>query len=268
MNKRACIVMPTYNEAANLPELLPRILKEAEKIPTHELHVLVVDDNSPDGTATVVSEWMAKDPRIHLLSGSKAGLGEAYKRGIACAMSTLEPDLIIQMDADLQHDPALLPLFVNLTQYGFTLIIGSRFAPGAGKPALSYFRRLISVTGTMMVRAAAGLPRINDCTSGYRCISTSALAKCDLKSLATRGYSFQSSLLSELIRNGARVAEIPIIFGPRAHGTSKLSFSDQTEFLTNIGRLLLRRLRGRVRHDTRSDAAGISTPSAKDGTRD
>lgn len=243
MNKRACIVMPAYNEAANLLELLPRILQEAEKISTHELHVLVVDDNSPDGTAAVVSEWMAKDPRIHLLSGNKVGLGEAYKRGIACAIETLNPDLIIQMDADQQHDPALLPLFINLTDYGFTLIIGSRFAPGAGRPALSFFRRVISLTGTIMVRAAAGLPRLHDCTSGYRCIATNVLVKCDLRSLATRGYSFQSSLLSELIRNGARVVEIPIIFGPRAHGTSKLSINDQIEFLTNIGRLFFHRMR-------------------------
>jgi dolichol-phosphate mannosyltransferase len=243
MNKRACIVMPAYNEAANLLDLLPQIMQQAEKIPTHELHVLVVDDNSPDGTGAVVSEWMARDPRIHLLSGNKSGLGEAYKRGIACAIETLDPELIIQMDADHQHDPALLPLFVNLTQYGFTLVIGSRFAPGAGRPALSFFRRVISVTGTFMVRAAAGLPRLHDCTSGYRCIATSVLVKCDLRSLATRGYSFQSSLLSELMRNGARVTEIPIIFGPRAHGTSKLTISDQTEFLTNIARLLLRRLR-------------------------
>jgi dolichol-phosphate mannosyltransferase len=237
MTKIACIVMPTYNEARNLPELLPRIFQEAEKIPTHELHVLIVDDNSPDGTASVVREWMQRNHRIHLLSGEKKGLGEAYKRGMARAIETLNPDLILQMDADQQHDPALLPLFINLTQYGFSLVIGSRFAPGAGKPALSFRRRLISLLGTVLVRMAAGLPRINDCTSGYRCIRADLIAKCDFSLLATRGYSFQSSLLSELFRNGARVVEIPIFFAPRAHGASKLSFSDQVEFLTNLGRL-------------------------------
>lgn len=243
MKNRVCIIMPTYNEAANLRELLPRILEEAEKIPSHELHVLVVDDNSPDGTASVVSEWMARDPRIHLLSGDKAGLGEAYKRGMAHAISTLDPELIIQMDADHQHDPALLPLFVSLTQYGFTLVIGSRFAPGAGRPALSFRRRLISKVGTILVRVAAGLPRLHDCTSGYRCISAAILVRCNFRALASQGYAFQSSLLSELMRNGARVVEIPIDFGPRAHGTSKLSLSDQIEFVTNLGRLWLRRVR-------------------------
>src|ERR1700683_5473250 len=203
MNKRVCIVMPTYNEAPNLRELMPRILREADKIPTHELHVLVVDDNSPDGTGSMVADWVKENPRIHLLSGTKAGLGMAYKRGIAHAIATLNPELIIQMDADQQHDPSLLPLFVSLTQYGFTLVIGSRFAPGAGKPALSFRRRLISLAGTVLVRWAAGLPRLHDCTSGYRCIRTEGLMQCDLRALATQGYSFQSSLLSELIRNGA-----------------------------------------------------------------
>ena len=173
--------MPTYNEATNLRELLPRILREAENIPTHELHLLVVDDNSPDGTAAVVSEWMELDHRVHLLSGDKAGLGDAYKRGIAHAIATLNPELIIQMDADHQHDPTLLPLFVNLTQYGFALIIGSRFAPGAGKPALSFQRRVISLVGTILVRLAAGLPRLHDCTSGYRCIRVDVLAQCDFR---------------------------------------------------------------------------------------
>jgi dolichol-phosphate mannosyltransferase len=245
MNKRACIVMPAYNEAVNLRELLPKILREADKIPSHELHLLVVDDKSPDGTAAFLSEWMDQDSRIHLLSGDKNGLGEAYQRGFAYAVETIKPELIIQMDADQQHDPALLPLFVNLTEYGFTLVIGSRFAPGSGNPALSFRRRVLSGMATIFVRSAAGLPHLYDCTSGYRCISADLLIRCNLRGLSTQGYSFQSSLLSELFRNGARVVEIPIVFGPRAHGTSKLQMRDQIEFLANICRLWLRRVGSR-----------------------
>ena len=115
------------------------------------------------------------------------GLGEAYKRGIAHAIATLNPGLINRMDADQQHDPSLQPLVSNLTQYGFTLVIGSRFAPGAGGPSLSFRRRMISLVGTALVGLAAGLPRLYDCTSGDRCISVDVLVRCNLQSLATRG---------------------------------------------------------------------------------
>ena len=245
MNKIACIVMPTYNEAANLVELFPKIFEQQARIPTHEVHVLVVDDNSPDGTAVVVTEWMKQNPRIHLLRGQKNGLGEAYKRGIAHAIKSLDPELVLQMDADQQHDPTLIPLFVALAGYGFSVVIGSRFAPGSGKPALSFRRRVISRLGTILVRLAAGLPRLHDCTSGYRCIRADLISRCDIELLATRGYSFQSSLLLELLRHGGRVIEIPILFAPRLHGISKLSLNDQIAFLSNLGRLWLSRLRAR-----------------------
>jgi len=110
--------MPTYNEAANLPEPFPRIIDQAEGIATHELHVLIVDDDSPGGTASVVVQWMKENPRIHLLSGGKRGFGEAYKRGMARAIASLDPESILQIDADQQHHPSLLPLFVSLTQNG------------------------------------------------------------------------------------------------------------------------------------------------------
>jgi len=204
MRRIACIVMSTYDEAANLAELFPRIFDQAEKIDSHELHVLVVDDNSPDGTASVVVQLMKENPRIHLLTGEKKGLGEAYKRGISYAIATLDPELVLQMDADQQHDPSLGPLFVALTQYGFTLIIGSRFAPGAGKPALSFRRRLISRLGTILVRMAAGLPRLHDCTSGYRRIRTNLIAQYDFGSLPTRGYNLRFSRNSFGVALGLR----------------------------------------------------------------
>jgi dolichol-phosphate mannosyltransferase len=241
----ACIVMPTFNESRNIKPLLSSILAEAEGVPSHEVHVLVVDDNSPDGTALVVKELMNDSPRIHLLTGTKKGLGDAYQRGMMGALKELEPDIIIQMDADFQHDPALLPLFVALSNYGFGVVIGSRFVPGGKIPNFGWYRRLISLAGTALVRAFGGLPAFTDCTSGYRCIRTEFLRKCDVRGLATRGYSFQSSLLCELVWNGAPVIEIPITFNERREGTSKLAFRDQVEFLTNLFRLLYRRLQRR-----------------------
>jgi dolichol-phosphate mannosyltransferase len=233
----ACIVLPTYNEAENLPILLPLIFQQAEKITTHELHVLVVDDNSPDGTAAIVREAMREYPRLHIIGGRKKGLGEAYQRGFAHALAELRPELILQMDADLQHDPALLPEFIARANEGFGLVIGSRFAPGGAIRNFSWYRRWISVTGTWLVQRVAGIPSIHDCTSGYRCIRAELLPGCQLARLSMRGYSFQSALLGELLRNGARVLEIPIVFSERRNGESKLSLRDQVEFLVNLFRL-------------------------------
>ncbi len=241
MRPRACVVLPTYNEADNVRVLVPQIFDEAKRIPSHELHVLVVDDESPDNTAEVVRTLMDRFPRLHLVTGRKQGLGEAYKRGMAKAIEELDPDLVLQMDADLQHPPALLPLFVSLATYGFSLVIGSRFAPGGATPEFSARRRLMSLLGNWLIRFLGGLPRLHDCTSGFRCIRAEILKRCDLSFLATRGYSFQSSLLFELLRNGARPIEVPMVFRPRAHGSSKLSLRDQVEFLANVARLRFRR---------------------------
>ncbi len=239
MRKRACIILPTYQEAQNVAVLIPRIFAEAIRIDSHELHVLVVDDDSPDGTQDVVRSLMLRYPRLHLATGPKRGLGEAYKRGMAIALD-LDPELILQMDADLQHPPALLPVFVMLANYGFSLVIGSRFAPGGETPEFSLRRRLLSGAGNALVRLLGGLS-IRDCTSGYRCIRADLLRRCDLGFLATRGYSFQSSLLCELVRAGARPIEVPMVFGARIHGRSKLSLADQVEFLLNVFRIRFRR---------------------------
>jgi dolichol-phosphate mannosyltransferase len=241
MKSIGCIVLPTYNEAENVRVVIPGIFEQAGKIPTHDLHVVVVDDSSPDGTATVIQEFMNVYPSLHLLTGEKKGLGEAYKRGMAYALKELEADLIFEMDADLQHDPSLLPLFVTLANKGFGLVIGSRFISGGATPNFPWYRKLISLSGTRLVRLFGGLQALTDCTSGYRCMKAEIVAKCDLSGLASRGYSFQSSLLCELIRNGARVIEVPIVFQERKRGESKLSLRDQIEFLLNLFRLRFKR---------------------------
>jgi len=241
MKQTACIVLPTYNEAENVTLLIPDIFKQAGKITSHELHVLVVDDSSPDGTADVIRQFQAEYPNLHLITGKKEGLGEAYKRGMKYVMDNLGSDIIFEMDADLQHDPALLPLFVTLSNYGFSLVIGSRFTPGGSTPNFSMYRKFLSLFGNWLIRFFGGLPRLRDCTSGYRCIKADLIAKCDLNNLSTRGYSFQTSLLFELLRNGAKVLEIPITFPDRRHGSSKLAFQDQFEFMVNIVKLRFRK---------------------------
>jgi dolichol-phosphate mannosyltransferase len=246
--RKACIVLPTYEEAENVRRLIPEILARAKAIESHELHVVVVDDESPDGTAAVVRELQADHPELHLVSGPKRGLGEAYKRGFAWSMKNLSPDLVLQMDADLQHPPALVPLFVALAGYGFSLVIGSRFAPGGSTPDFSLRRRVMSLVGNWLIRFFGGIPRLHDCTSGFRCIKADLLRQCDFSFLSTRGYSFQTSLLCELLRNGARPIEVPMVFGRRGHGKSKLSLGDQIEFLGNILRIRFRRSEEFVRY--------------------
>ena len=232
----ACIVLPTYNEASNLKALLPQIFKQQERISSHQLHVLVVDDNSPDGTALVVEEFRRRFPFLHMIHGEKKGLGDAYQRGIRHALNVFGPELILNMDADLQHDPVLLPQMIDACNQGYTLIIGSRYVPGARVLNFSRWRTLLSHTGNSLIRFAGGL-KIQDCTSGYRAIRRDLLLTCDLEGLSTRGYSFLSAFLCQLYWNGARVLEIPITFGVRGHGKSKLSIRDQAEFLGRVARI-------------------------------
>lgn len=241
MNKIACIVLPTYNEADNAAILIPQIFKQAEKIRSHELHILVVDDNSPDGTAEIIKQFQQDYENLHLMIGQKEGLGSAYKRGMKYAIENLHSDIIFEMDADLQHDPSLIPLFVTLFNHGFTLIIGSRFAPGGSTPNFGLYRKFLSAFGNWLVRFFGGLPRLHDCTSGYRCIKAELISKCDMQNLSTRGYSFQTSLLFELLRHGAKVLEIPMTFNERKHGVSKLAFQDKFEFMVNLVKLRFRK---------------------------
>ncbi len=241
-NKKAiaCVILPTYNEADNIEASIHAVFNEQSAVSTHQLAILVVDDNSPDGTADIVERLQQEYAGLHLITGEKRGLGEAYKRGMSHALELLDPDLVFEMDADGQHDSTMIPLFINLANHGFSVVIGSRFALGGETPDFSLWRKFLSRVGNFLVRYLGGISRIHDSTSGYRCIKASLLPACNMDFLSTRGYSFQSSLLCELVRNDARVIEVPIIFPDRKAGTSKLSFRDQAEFLLNIVKIRFR----------------------------
>ena len=234
---KACIVLPTYNEAENIESVTKAVFDVQPNIPTHQLYVIVVDDNSPDGTQEIVKRLMAQFPNLHLITGNKVGLGDAYKRGIAFAMKKFNPDLLLQMDADGQHDPKLIPEFIKIANNDFSLVIGSRFIDGGETPDFSIWRKFLSIFGNWLVRNLGGVKHVKDCTSGFRCIKANLISKCDFDYLSTRGYSFQSSLVYELIRHGAKPIEVPIIFKDRVKGDSKLTLADQIEFLINIGKI-------------------------------
>jgi dolichol-phosphate mannosyltransferase len=239
----ACVVLPTYNERENLRVVLPGIFEQAARIETHDLQVLVVDDNSPDGTADLVREMMRDNPKLFLITGEKRGLGDAYQRGMKYAVNTLGAALLLEMDADGQHDPALLPQFIKLCSEGERrLIIGSRFLPGSAMPDFGPGRRALSHGGSFFVRLCGGVGPVRDCTSGYRCFPAELFRRCDFGRLPTRGYSFQSALLFEMVRQGAQVVEMPMIFAPRLTGESKLKLRDCVEFLFTLVALMARRM--------------------------
>jgi len=237
---KACVVLPTYNEAENIESITKAIFAMQSNIDTHQLYVIVVDDNSPDGTQEIVKKQMQKNPYLRLVTGNKVGLGDAYKRGISFAISTFNPDLLLQMDADGQHDPTLIPKFINLVNDGFSLVIGSRYVPGGSTPDFSYWRKFLSIVGNFLIRHLGKASNVQDCTSGFRCIKANLLPKCNMDGLSTRGYSFQSLLVCELIRNGAKPIEVPIIFKDRVKGKSKLTLRDQIEFLVSITKITYR----------------------------
>ena len=241
-NFKICFVLPTYNEEENIGNIIQQILKEEKSLSKHTFTILVVDDNSTDETQTIVQRYISSNSKVHLVTGQKKGLGDAYKRGFKYALNDLKADLIFQMDSDGQHDTSLIPDFVSYIEEGKDVVIGSRFVEGGTTPDFSFSRLLMSKVGNLLVRYVGGITQLQDCTSGYRAIRASYLKDLDFSYLSTRGYSFQSSLICDLAWRGADISEIPIEFSSRQGGDSKLALRDQIEFLLNIPRLGFRNL--------------------------
>jgi dolichol-phosphate mannosyltransferase len=233
------IVLPTYNERENVRTLIPGIQAQRART-SHDLHILVVDDNSPDGTADVVRELQAHDPSLHLITGRKEGLGRAYVRGMTHAISQLGADGVIQMDADHSHNPEDLPRLIHEMDQGYDFVIGSRYVTGGSIPATwSAMRRANSRYGNIVARWVAGMRSVNDCTAGFRCIRADVLAAVRIEDIRANGYCFMIEILHKALGAGARVKEIPVHFVDRTSGTSKLGLSDIAEFLMAVWKLRL-----------------------------
>jgi dolichol-phosphate mannosyltransferase len=242
---KACIIVPTYNEAGNVEVLLNRIFANAAQhgpAANVDLHVLIVDDNSPDGTAKVVQNYQTHNNHLHLLSRTeKNGLGAAYIAGMTHAMATLKPDVVFEMDADLSHNPDDIFRLIAEIKNGADFVIGSRYVPGGSIPAdWGAHRKLISKSANLYSRLVLNLSDVRDCTGGFRAIRTSALKTIDFSTLSSKGYAFQVSLLDAILRNGFTVREVPIAFSDRTIGSSKMRFKDMAE-----GGITLLRLRAR-----------------------
>ncbi len=227
------VILPTYNEKDNIGLIIPALQEQFRKLP-HDMHILVVDDNSPDGTAELVRAECKTFSNLHLITGEKQGLGAAYVRGMKFAINELQADVVMEMDADFSHKPEDVPRLIEAVAGGADFAIGSRYVPGGKIPEdWSFLRRMNSRWGNVFARYVAGLYAVRDCTAGFRAIRASIVKKIELDALKVRGYAFQISLLHEAILNHAVVREIPVEFVDRKRGQTKLGLSDIVEFMLN-----------------------------------
>ncbi len=234
MPMKIVIILPTYNEKDNIRLLIPALWQQFADL-KHEMHVLVVDDTSPDGTADAVRELMGRYANLYLLTGEKQGLGAAYIRGMTYALKELRAEAVMEMDADFSHKPEDVARLLAALDTGADFVIGSRYVSGGSIPEnWGRLRQALSRWGNILARYLAGLYRVKDCTAGFRAIRSSLLRKIDFKSLGVQGYAFQIALLNQAILQGAAMREIPVDFIDRQRGVTKLGLADIIEFGINV----------------------------------
>ena len=231
MSQKTLVVVPTYNERDNLPKVVECLLN----LPV-QVEMLVVDDNSPDGTGKLADEFAAKHPQVHVLHRQeKNGLGRAYCAGFAWALQR-DYEFIMEMDADFSHNPNDIPAFLKAAEDA-DLVIGSRYAKGIRVINWPLRRLLLSMGAGMYVRVITGLP-LSDPTGGYKCFRRKTLQSINLDAVRSNGYSFQIEMSHKIWRQGLRIAEVPIIFTDRFQGTSKMSSNIVYEAVWMVWRLL------------------------------
>jgi dolichol-phosphate mannosyltransferase len=230
------VIVPTYNERDNIEILLGELLA----LPVN-LSVIVVDDNSPDGTGQVAGEWAAKDNRVQVVHRSgKLGLGTAYIAGFKHAL-TIGFDRIMTMDADFSHHPRYVPAMLELSLER-DMVIGSRYVKGGGTLNCTWKRRMLSLGANMFAKTMLGLHAL-DCTAGFRCYRREVLEAIDLDSIFSNGYSFLIEMIYYVQRRGYQIGEVPIVFEDRRRGQSKISQNEVWRALQTVGRLSVRRVR-------------------------
>jgi dolichol-phosphate mannosyltransferase len=213
---KTLIIIPTYNELENLRPLLEAVFSNAP-----ETDILIVDDNSPDGTGNLADQIHEEDPRVQVLHrAGKLGLGTAYIAGFKYAIEH-NYDAAFEMDADFSHNPRYLPDFLQAIERA-DLVIGSRYVAGGGTPNWSLMRRIISGGGNIFARFMLGIP-VHDCTAGYRCYRREVLESIGLDTVQSQGYAFQVEMAYRVMKQGFKIVEIPIIFMDRRVGKSKMS---------------------------------------------
>ena len=234
---KTLVIIPTYNEMDNIPKLLPIVLSKDDSI-----NILIVDDNSKDGTAQYVIEQQKSNPRLHLLQREKKlGLGTAYIAGFKYALAN-GYDFIFEMDADFSHNPDEIPNFLKAIKEN-DLVLGSRYIDGVRVLNWPMRRLLLSFFASVYTRIITGMP-VRDATGGFKCFRRKVLEGIDLDRVQSNGYSFQIEMTFKAYKKGFKIKEIPIVFMDRVKGTSKMSKKIVYEAVFMVWKLRLRSIFG------------------------
>jgi dolichol-phosphate mannosyltransferase len=233
------VVIPTYNERDNIEKLIKEVLSQDDGV-----QILVVDDNSPDGTGELADRMAASEVRIRVLHRSgKLGLGSAYREGFKIALD-MGADYVVEMDADFSHDPKVLPCFFEKMK-DYDLVIGSRYLNGVSVVNWPLRRLMLSYFASVYTRTITGL-RISDCTSGFKCFRREVLEAIAPETIKSDGYSFQIEMNYRSMEKGFRIGEVPIIFIDRHAGTSKMSKKIVREAVVMVWKLKIGSLCGKI----------------------
>ncbi len=236
---KTLVIIPTYNESENIEKIVPLVM---EKDPS--IHVLIVDDNSPDGTGRIADEMAKKDDRVFVIHREKkSGLGTAYIAGFKFALEK-GYDLIFEMDCDFSHDPKYVPHFLKAIQEA-DLVLGSRYIDGVNVINWPMSRLLLSYYANVYSRLVTGLP-VKDATSGFKCFRREVLEAIDFNRVKSNGYSFQIEMSFRAWKKGFKIKEIPIVFEDRKVGQSKMSKKIVREAVWMVWKLRLRSLLGKL----------------------
>jgi len=254
-----CVVIPTYNEAANVEGIVRATVAELERLVPDAHRVLIVDDNSPDGTGAIADRLADSLPAIEVLHRqAKTGLGHAYLAGFARALSG-DAELVIEMDADFSHDPRYLQALLDAARDA-DLVLGSRYVAGGGVEDWGIVRRLISRGGCLYARTLLGVG-VHDLTGGFKCIHRRVLETIGLETIRAEGYVFQIEVTYRALLAGFKVTEVPIVFRDRSVGSSKMSSRIAAEAMWAVP-LLRRRAPAMV---ARAHSAADAIVSRDDG---
>jgi dolichol-phosphate mannosyltransferase len=256
MQPRVWVVMPTYNEADNIERIVRATSAQLERLAPDEHRILIVDDNSPDGTGALADDLARQLDTVEVLHrAAKDGLGNAYRAGFAHALAG-GAELLVEMDADFSHDPRYLEALLDASRDA-DLVLGSRYVDGGGVQDWGMLRRAVSRGGGAYARTILGV-QIRDLTGGFKCIRREVLEAIDLDTVRADGYVFQIEVTYRALVAGFKVAEVPIVFHDRAAGASKMSPRIALEAMWLVPRL--RRAASAVAGSSRREASRAPTP--------